>query len=220
MKVAMAPYRWMSGILGVVVFSSGCASLSKGEMALDLGIKDRGVASWYGKEFHGRTAANGEVFDMNAMTAAHRKLPLGSVVRVVNLITGKQVQVRINDRGPYIPGRMLDVSHAAAVELGMIEAGISIVHLEVIGQHQPIVPGMQVFHPTTARKPSPTEAQSVVRRPEPAKASVIPPDLQVPPPAERLFPRDILRQRRERRHASVLTGDHAVHNPVPSLLLA
>ena len=115
MKVAMAPYRWMSGILGVVVFSSGCASLSKGEIALDLTIKDRGVASWYGKEFHGRTAANGEVFDMNAMTAAHRKLPLGSVVRVVNLVTGKQVHVRINDRGPYIPGRMLDVSRAAAV---------------------------------------------------------------------------------------------------------
>ena len=220
MKVAMAPYRWMSGILGVVVFSSGCASLSKGELALDLGIKDRGVASWYGKEFHGRTAANGETFDMNAMTAAHRKLPLGSVVQVVNLVTGKQVQVRINDRGPYIPGRMLDLSRAAAVELGMVETGISIVHLEVIGQPRSIVPGMQIFHPTAPGKPLLTAAQSAVRRPEPVKIGVLPPDLQVPPPAERFFPRDILRQRRERRHASVLTGDHAAHNPVPSLLLA
>ena len=220
MKVAMAPYRWMSGILGVVVFSSGCASLSKGEIALDLTIKDRGVASWYGKEFHGRTAANGEVFDMNAMTAAHRKLPLGSVVRVVNLMTGKQVHVRINDRGPYIPGRMLDLSRAAAVELGMVEAGISIVHLEVIGLYRPIVPGMQVLQPTATGKPLLTEAQLAVRRPQPAKTSVLPPDFQVPPPVEPFLPREILRQRRERRHASVLTGDYVAHNPVPSLLLA
>lgn len=220
MKVAMTPYRWMSGILGVVVFSSGCASLSKGEIALDLGIKDRGVASWYGKEFHGRTAANGEIFDMNAMTAAHRKLPLGTIVRVVNLVTGKQVHVRINDRGPYIPGRMLDVSHAAAVELGMVEAGISIVHLEVIGQHRSIVPGMQLLYPTTAERPLLTEAQSAVRRSGRVKTGLPPLDLQGPPPTERFFPRDILRQRRERRHASVLTGDHAAYNPVPSLLLA
>lgn len=134
MERAMAPYHWVSGILGLVgcLISSGCSSVSKGEVALDLGIKDRGVASWYGKEFHGRVAANGEVFDMTAMTAAHRKLPLGSLVRVVNLINGKHVYVRINDRGPYVNGRMLDVSHAAAVELGMVDAGVSIIHLEVL----------------------------------------------------------------------------------------
>jgi rare lipoprotein A (peptidoglycan hydrolase) len=114
----------------------------------------------------------------------------------------------------------LDVSHAAAVELGMVEAGISIVHLEVMGQDWPIVPGMRVLYPTTAGRPFLKEAQSAVRLPEPTKTDVLPPDLQVPPPAERRFPRDILRQRRERRHASVLTGDYAAHNAVPSLLLA
>jgi len=102
---------------------SACSALPKGELTLDLGIKDRGVASWYGKEFHGKLAANGEAFDMTAYTAAHRKLPLGSVVRVVNLTNGKTVQVRINDRGPYVAGRMLDLSHAAARELGMDPRG-------------------------------------------------------------------------------------------------
>lgn len=218
MKRAMAPYRWMSGMLGLVILSSGCASLSKGEVALDLGIKDRGVASWYGKEFHGRTAANGEIFDMAALTAAHRKLPLGSVVRVVNLVNGKQVHVRINDRGPYIVGRILDLSHAAAVELGMVEAGTSVVHVEVIGRHQPIAPGIQVTHPITAGRPLRTEKRSLGK--EALESSVLPPGLQVPPPVERLFPREILRQRRERRHAAVLAGDYAAHNSIPSLLLA
>jgi rare lipoprotein A len=219
MKAAMAPYRWMSGVLGVVVLASGCASLSKGEPALDLGIKDRGVASWYGKEFHGRTAANGETFNMNALTAAHRKLPLGSVVRVVNLVTGKQIHLRINDRGPYVAGRMLDVSHAAAIELGMVEAGISIVYLEVIGEHRPIIPGIQASRSTTAGTFRPTETKSAIRS-ETSDDNAFPPAVQIPPPSDRFFPREILRQRRERRHASVLAGDYAAHNPVPSLLLA
>lgn len=219
MKAAMAPYRWMSGVLGVVVLSSGCASLSKGEPALDLGIKDRGVASWYGKEFHGRTAANGETFDMNALTAAHRKLPLGSVVRVVNLVTGKQVHVRINDRGPYVAGRMLDVSHAAAIELGMIETGISVVHVEVIGEHRPVVPGMQALRSTTAGTFLLTETKPAISS-KTSDVSASPPAMQIPPPADRLFPREILRQRRERRHAAVLAGDYTAHSPVPSLLLA
>ena len=107
---------------------------------MDLGIKDRGVASWYGKEFHGRLTANGEVFDMTAYTATHRKLPLGSVVRVMNPVNGKSLEVRINDRGPYVQGRMLDLSHAAARELGMVEAGTAAVHIVVIGHHRAILP--------------------------------------------------------------------------------
>lgn len=89
---------------------SACSSVPKGDFSLDLGIKDRGVASWYGKEFHGKLAANGELFDMTAYTAAHRKLPLGTMIRVMNVHNGKSVQVRINDRGPYVAGRMLDLS--------------------------------------------------------------------------------------------------------------
>jgi rare lipoprotein A len=114
-----------------------CSWIPKGESDLDVGIKERGMASWYGVPFHGRLAANGEVFDMEAMTAAHRTLPLGSMVRVVNLLNGKHVRVRINDRGPYVNGRILDLSHAAAAQLGMVEGGLSVIQLEVIGDHRP-----------------------------------------------------------------------------------
>ena len=126
--------------LGLVVFClsmGACSWIPKGESDLDVGIKERGVASWYGIPFHGRLAANGEVFDMEAMTAAHRTLPLGSMVRVVNLLNGKHVRVRINDRGPYVNGRILDLSHAAAAQLGMVEGGLSVIQLEVVGDHRP-----------------------------------------------------------------------------------
>jgi rare lipoprotein A len=114
-----------------------CSWIPKGETALDIGIKERGVASWYGGQFHGKLAANGELFDKDALTAAHRTLPLGSMVRVVNLINGKHVRVRINDRGPYVNGRILDLSQAAAAQLGMVEGGLSVIQLEVIGDHRP-----------------------------------------------------------------------------------
>ena len=124
--------------LAIFCLSLGaCSWIPKGESDLDVGIKERGVASWYGVPFHGRLAANGEVFDMEAMTAAHRTLPLGSMVRVVNLLNGKHVRVRINDRGPYVNGRILDLSHAAAAQLGMVEGGLSVIQLEVIGDHRP-----------------------------------------------------------------------------------
>lgn len=126
-------------ILAVVVCASlgACSWIPKGESGMDVGIRDRGIASWYGEQFHGRLAANGEVFDMSALTAAHRTLPLGSMVRVVNLVNGKHVRVRINDRGPYVNGRILDLSYAAADRLGMVEGGVSVIQLEVIGDHRP-----------------------------------------------------------------------------------
>ncbi len=83
----------------------------------------RGVASWYGPGFHGRTTANGEKYDMNAMTAAHKTLPFGTRVLVHNPRTGKEVVVRINDRGPYIRGRVIDLSKAAARALGIAARG-------------------------------------------------------------------------------------------------
>ena len=79
---------------------------------------ETGIASWYGKQFHGRKTASGERFDMEALTAAHPKLPFGSWVRVRNLINGRSVDVRINDRGPYIKRRVIDLSRAAAQALG------------------------------------------------------------------------------------------------------
>lgn len=92
-----------------------------------------GVASWYGKRFHGRRTAAGERYDMFELTAAHRYLPLGTVVKVTNLKNNKQVTVRINDRGPYFGGRVIDLSLAAACELRMVKKGVTKVKLEVVG---------------------------------------------------------------------------------------
>jgi rare lipoprotein A len=90
-----------------------------------------GVASWYGKAFHGRTTANGENFDMFELTAAHRKLPLGTYVKVTNLRNGKWVVVRVNDRGPYVGERILDLSYAAARMLE-INRGLAKVRLDIV----------------------------------------------------------------------------------------
>ncbi|QIQ88068.1 septal ring lytic transglycosylase RlpA family protein [Erythrobacter sp.] len=91
-----------------------------------------GTASYYGRRFHGRRTANGERFDMNALTAAHRTLPFGSIVRVTNPSNGRSVTVRINDRGPFARGRVIDVSRAAAEELGLIRRGHAPVELELL----------------------------------------------------------------------------------------
>jgi len=91
-----------------------------------------GVASYYGKEHHGKKTANGEIFDMNKLTAAHRSLSFGSQVKVTNLSNQRSVIVRINDRGPYYQGRIIDLSQAAAERLEMVKAGITKVKLEVL----------------------------------------------------------------------------------------
>lgn len=91
-----------------------------------------GTASYYGRRFHGRRTANGERFDMGAMTAAHRTLPFGSLVRVTNPSNGRSVTVRINDRGPFIRGRTIDLSRAAAREIGLISRGHGTVELELL----------------------------------------------------------------------------------------
>jgi peptidoglycan lytic transglycosylase len=93
---------------------------------------EQGVASWYGVPFNGRRAANGEIYDMNRSTAAHRTLPFGSMVRVVNLDNGRQTQVRIIDRGPFVEGRIIDLSFAAARSVDMVGTGIAHVRLELL----------------------------------------------------------------------------------------
>lgn len=92
---------------------------------------ERGNASWYGGKFHGRRTASGENYDKYALTAAHRTLPFGTIVRVRSLTLGHEVDVRINDRGPFAPGRVIDVSQAAAEALGLMEAGVAEVSLNV-----------------------------------------------------------------------------------------
>ncbi len=91
-----------------------------------------GVASWYGPGFDGKQTVSGERFNQNHLTAAHKTLPFGTVVRVMNLQNGRSVEVRINDRGPFIRGRVIDLSKAAAQEIGLIQQGIGRVELRVL----------------------------------------------------------------------------------------
>jgi len=93
---------------------------------------ETGLASWYGHPYHGRAAANGEIYDMEKLTAAHRTLPFGTIVRVTNLGNGKSVDVRIIDRGPFVAGRIIDLSHAAAEAIEMIGPGVAQVHVDVL----------------------------------------------------------------------------------------
>jgi rare lipoprotein A len=108
------------------------AAETEGEPPADNAHVEIGRASWYGREFQGRRTANGERFDRRRMTAAHPTLPLDTVVKVTNLRNGKSVEVRVNDRGPYRKGRVIDLSAKAAEELGMKSRGIALVKIEVV----------------------------------------------------------------------------------------
>jgi rare lipoprotein A len=101
-------------------------------------FSQEGIASWYGKTHQGRLTASGERFDTHKLTAAHRSLPLGTVVRVTNLDNGRMLKLRVNDRGPYIKGRILDLSDAAATALGLKEDGTAPVRIEVYASDQPL----------------------------------------------------------------------------------
>jgi len=92
--------------------------------------KERGLASWYGKKFHGQKTSSGEVYDMFAMTAAHKTLPIPSYVKVTNVKTGQSVVVRVNDRGPFHSNRIIDLSYAAAARIGIVKAGSGLVEVE------------------------------------------------------------------------------------------
>lgn len=98
------------------------------------GYSQTGLASWYGRPFHGRQTASGERYDMNKMTAAHRKLPFGTRVRVTNLANGRSVVLTINDRGPFKRGRIIDVSRRAAGKLGFLKQGLIRVRVEALGK--------------------------------------------------------------------------------------
>ena len=97
------------------------------------GTTEEGVASWYGHPYHGRATTSGEVYDMHKLTAAHRTLPLGTRVRVQNLSNGREVEVRINDRGPFVESRVIDLSLAAARRIAMVGPGTARVRLRVLG---------------------------------------------------------------------------------------
>jgi rare lipoprotein A len=121
------------------------------------GYRERGVASWYGKKFHGRMTSSQEPYDMYAMTAAHKSLPLPTYVEVRNLRNNKTVVVRVNDRGPFVHNRLIDLSYSAAVKLDMIKDGTSLVEVTAISFDDP---------PRSARRETPTRTP-----PSPTKGS-------------------------------------------------
>jgi rare lipoprotein A len=123
-------------IFWFVALLTGCSSPAPKPVyfpGYPIGYVERGMASWYGPGFHGNKTANGERFDMHKLTAAHRTLPLGSIALVRSSTTGKQVTVRINDRGPFAKGRVLDLSYAGARTLGIVGNGTDQIELRVIG---------------------------------------------------------------------------------------
>ncbi len=207
----------MSLSLGLLL--GACSWVPTGASHLDVGIEDRGVASWYGEAFYGKQAANGELFDMGALTAAHRTLPLGSVVRVVNLVNGKYVHVRITDRGPYVNGRILDLSRGAAARIGMLSGGLSVVRVQLVGEHRPVAllssgsmetvsisillgfeqlaAGAAEFSPTAWGRPAPLLAYPV-----------------------RLLPGDVWVSRRGRQLTGMQAADHIDHAEVATVVSA
>jgi len=116
------------------------------------GFRERGVASWYGRDFHGRQTSSGEVYDMRQMTAAHKTLPLPTWVEVTNLTNGKQVVVKVNDRGPFVDDRIIDLSQRAAEELDMIRNGTARVQVRALGVPNALPPA-PVFAATEAAPP-------------------------------------------------------------------
>ncbi len=127
------------------------------------GYQERGVASWYGKKFHGRLTSNRETYDMYEMTAAHKTLPLPSYVRVRNLQNDKSIVVRVNDRGPFVHNRMIDLSYSAALKLDMIRAGTSLVEVTAISFDKPS--GDQPAREITPQEPAPLPRSTTLPAP-------------------------------------------------------
>jgi rare lipoprotein A len=128
--------RFFVALCCALLLLAGCRKKPKAPQAAPApapGWSETGIASWYGNPYHGRAAASGEIYDMNQMTAAHRTLPFGSVVKVTKLDDGKNVEVRINDRGPFVDGRIIDLSRAAARQLGLIGPGTAMVRIVLVG---------------------------------------------------------------------------------------
>jgi peptidoglycan lytic transglycosylase len=140
----LLPYVPLLVSLSLSLLVSGCASSLSRRPTRPLGsapipahpqTQQLGIASWYGPGFHGQSTASGEIYNQNALTAAHPTLPLGTRVEVTNLANGKSVQVRINDRGPFVRGRKIDLSRGAARKLGMINPGVSRVRIKRLPAH-------------------------------------------------------------------------------------
>lgn len=135
---------------------------------------ETGVASWYGDAFNGKPTANGEVFDMHGLSAAHKTLPLPSIVEVTNLDNGRSMQLRVNDRGPFVDNRVIDLSRGAAEELGVLRPGLAKVRVKYVGpaplQPKPLPP-VQI----AAVTPPPPPVAPVIEAPAPVVTAAAPP---------------------------------------------
>ncbi|MEJ2171258.1 MAG: septal ring lytic transglycosylase RlpA family protein [Woeseiaceae bacterium] len=134
-------------------------------MQSSAGYRERGVASWYGKKFHGNLTSNREVYDMHSMTAAHKTLPLPTYVRVRNLSNGREVIVRVNDRGPFAHNRIIDLSYSAALKLDMVGTGTGLVEVEAISFDGP-------SGDRPVRKVTPPEPVAAMPAPSPAPKTI------------------------------------------------
>ncbi len=119
---------------GLIAACSG----NRGARTGGVGYEEKGLASWYGPGFHGKRTANGEVYDMDAMTAAHKSLPFDLIVEVENLDNGRSIRVRINDRGPFVRGRIIDLSREGAKRIGMLGPGTARVRIRVVERARPL----------------------------------------------------------------------------------
>ena len=135
------PRRALLGLAVLGAFLAvACATASVKAPQDWASFRQEGEASWYGPDFHGKTTANGERYNMLGLTAAHKQLPFNTLVRVTNLANGRLATVRINDRGPFLKGRILDLSYGAARALGANGAGVIPVRIEVVGKVAPTKP--------------------------------------------------------------------------------
>lgn len=148
--------------------------------AEDFGYREEGIASWYGPNFHGKRTANGEVYDMNAMTAAHKTLPIPSVVEVTNLENGRSIKLRINDRGPFVEGRIIDLSRRAAQLLDVIRSGTAQVRVELVPEDSLTLRNMAL---DARGQPPITEMPAVVASPRgPVIAETLSPPVAIVTP--------------------------------------
>lgn len=125
-------YNWISSICSILLLSVMFSCTGTSQNVKKSRIVEKGKASWYGKKFNGRKTASGEVFNSRKLTAAHKTLPFGTMVKVKNVSNNKTVVVKINDRGPHSKNRIIDLSEAAAAKIGIIRAGIADVTLEIV----------------------------------------------------------------------------------------
>ena len=155
----------------------------------DFAYVEEGIASWYGEAFHNKTTANGAIFNMNALTAAHRTLPMPSIVRVTNLENGRTLVVKVNDRGPFARDRIIDMSKRSATVLGFLKQGVTRVRVEILPEESrqfALIAGRKPFTSSDLkRSPAKAETQQAVSvaQPEPVK----PRNLPDPPPSDLLY---------------------------------